>query len=336
MNSLPDAEVDDAGAPLAPRGSKWKGRSVYDVLKFLKASAYIKDLNKLPKARVAFRELENQIADNPSAVPQRPGKDWNHDSLRKARVKIDATAMRVCRAFIHSLPASVVFIQLYVDSSPQWRGAELFATSFDLIVRSVLHFCERRLMPQISIGPVMYSAVGKAYAMLWQVFLVAGPDYNHIRQFLDHVTVVLSDFGTERLIIALPDFLPEWCEFVGLTVPARFERRARLLPNSILSPGWHHIFDGLVRYGLYNFLWFPSWLLLLKLLLKFCRFHCEDLCTYLVAKGKHGAAAILKAIKFTTFAVWRWRKLASVTKSLRKAFEVSTAIQQRFLISSSR
>jgi hypothetical protein len=30
----------------------------------------------------------------------------------------------------------------------------------------------------------------------------------------------------------------------------------------------------------------------------------------------------LKAIKFTTFAVWRWRKLASVTKSLRKAFEV--------------
>jgi hypothetical protein len=47
-----------------------------------------------------------------------------------------------------------------------------------------------------------------------------------------------------------------------------------------------------------------------------------DFKEYLQRCGLDGAAALLGAISFTTFAAWRWKKLAAVTRALGKAFEV--------------
>jgi hypothetical protein len=68
--------------------------------------------------------------------------------------------------------------------------------------------------------------------------------------------------------------------------------------------------------------WFDPWLLELKSCLKFFRHHMTDFKEYLEWCGLDGAATLLGAISFTTFAAWRWKKLAAVTRSLGKAFEV--------------
>ena len=47
-----------------------------------------------------------------------------------------------------------------------------------------------------------------------------------------------------------------------------------------------------------------------------------DFNEYLQRCGLYDAAAVLGAISFTTFAAWRWKKLAAVTRALGKAFEV--------------
>jgi hypothetical protein len=322
LASLPDI-IADAGAGAIQTKSKWEdGLDVHKCIAFLKASSYLKNIGRTPEARIAFRELEDAIAPDGPLPSREVGADWNTESLRKARVKLDATCMLLTRAFIQSIPTHLTYIFLYVDASPQWRGEELFVTSFDLICRSVSNFCERRLMPQISIGPVMYSAIGKSCGLLHQLFLVAGPSFTRMRRVCDMVVGILSDFGTERLIVYLRDILPEWCTFMGIAVPMCVERRSRLFPNSILSPGWHHVFDGLVRFGLYTFFWFPAWLKVLKLLLTFCRNHGGDLYDFLISKGLDGAAAVFKSIHFVTFAIWRWRKLHLVSKCIRKAWEV--------------
>ena len=175
----------------------------------------------------------------------------------------------IVQIFFQTLPFAALRLYLFIDSSPQHRGLELFAASFDLVIEEVKHFFQRRLMPQVSIGSVMYTCLGKAFAMLWQIWLLVGPKYIDMRICLDSVAGINTDFGTERKVVDLPDVLIDFMHFIGCPVPKNAVRETWLLPNALPIAGWHHIFDGLIRFGLYQFAWFPSWLLTLKGCLRF-------------------------------------------------------------------
>ena len=51
--------------------------------------------------------------------------------LRKGRVRLDATHSLLMRKYLNGarLAGDIVWLFLYVDSSPQWRGIELYATT---------------------------------------------------------------------------------------------------------------------------------------------------------------------------------------------------------------
>ena len=160
-------------------------------------------------------------------------------------------------------------IYVFVDASPQCRGLELFASSFDLVINDVASFCQQRLMPQISIGHAMFSKVGKTVSLLWQCWLIAGPSFPRMRLFLDSITSICTDFGTERLVVDMPDILPDFIRLIGGGVPANIVPNKWLFPNAFAMAGWHHVFDGCIRYGLGQLDWFDPWLLELKSCLKF-------------------------------------------------------------------
>ena len=106
----------------------------------------------------------------------------------------------------------------------------------------------------------MHTALGKACALLWMVWLMTGPDYYYVQAFLASVYAIITDLGTERIVVNLSDVLPEFFVHIGCKVPADFVRGVYLFPFAIAISGWHHTFDGLVRYGLCSLAWFdPFW-----------------------------------------------------------------------------
>ena len=76
-------------------------------------------------------------------------------------------------------------VYIFVDGSPQWKGVELYAASFDIFMyRDGQWTRQRRLLPVIRIGMHMLSREGKALVLLWQSFLLVGPDFHALRRFL--------------------------------------------------------------------------------------------------------------------------------------------------------
>ena len=101
----------------------------------------------------------------------------------------------------------------------------------------------------------MFHASGKCYALLWQIFLEVGPSYTRMRNFLSMVRVILSDFGVEHLIPNIADILPGFLEVLSIPYPV-YCRHQFLFPNCVPNAGWHHVFDGLVKWGLSSLDWF--------------------------------------------------------------------------------
>jgi hypothetical protein len=97
-------------------------------------------------------------------------------------------------------------------------------------------------------------------SLLWETWLIAGPSYFDMRRFLDSVTSVCTDYGTERIIPDFPDVLPDFLRYIGVHVPAKAETREFLMPSAVLNPGWNHARDGVLRVCLCSLPWFAVWL----------------------------------------------------------------------------
>ena len=92
-------------------------------------------------------------------------------TLRKARVRLDGVAMMLWRRLI-SQTLNVIgdancTLCLFADGSPQWRGLELFAASYDFDDGSSL---VRRLLPLTSLERTQLNTLGKTLTLLWQLF----------------------------------------------------------------------------------------------------------------------------------------------------------------------
>ena len=166
-------------------------------------------------------------------------------------------------------------------------------------------------------------AIGKSIALVWQLMLTIGIDYWALREALACVRTLTSDFGVERLLADIPDFLPDMFEFCGaLPRNARDDYRRFLFPRCLSIAGWRHMCDGWIQRGCNSLRWFPKWIAELKNILSFLRSEpiLEDLCRSLKARGMQGLADILRTTKKPSFAQWRWGKLRACCTSTGKYF----------------
>ena len=149
-----------ASVPVAPPGgepddvdkSSWNGFGIRKILAHLDASAELRDIGRMDIARKKFQELEARLEPSENHRDRKFGSNWNYESLRRARINLDATCSLLHRAYWLMFPIQLVFMNLYIDASPQWKGIELFAASWDFVVGDTANFYERRLLLQVSIG----------------------------------------------------------------------------------------------------------------------------------------------------------------------------------------
>ena len=174
----------------------------------------------------------------------------------------------------------------------------------------------RLLLPAVRIGAGHKSVRGKTLALLWQLALTAACSYQSLRTLLGRVLAITSDLGTEHRIAACPDLLPSFCRANSLPLPTDWQLQPRLFPMAVVSPGWGHICDGLLRRLLSSYTFFPLWLQRAKALCKLIREHNAELERKFKRLGFASCADAVKASKAPAFAHWRWSTLVKTARAV--------------------
>lgn len=173
-------------------------------------------------------------------------------------------------------------------------------------------------------GASLFAATGKAFALLWQIFLQVGPSYKKLRLWLSRVTCILTDCGAERKIPDMRDILPEFLDAIGVKYPMGC-RMEYLFPNALPAIGWHHVLDGVLQWGLNSLDFFPLLLKQIKAWNKFFRNFISGFSDALVTAGYFATPRLFKKISFVNFPEWRWRKIMFVVNAVSDALHICFA-----------
>ena len=192
-----------------------------------------------------------------------------------------------------------------------------FAATVDVFDGSQVR---RWLLPCLAVGPNFMDTLGKTMSLLWQIFLIAGPRFDHIRSFLWRVRSITTDMGVERNIVDIRDVLKEFFWLVDHTFDvSAYSDEEWLWPNAWQIPGWKHAWDLLLQKALNCLAWFPLWLKRFKAIVGFMRVeaYMTTLLRSLRNSGLAFLADLLKATSFPSFADWRWGTLHACIRAVR-------------------
>lgn len=311
------------------------------VLDWLEASRFVKDVRRMGDATEAFARIFAGSAKVDHLRMLGDIRMVHSEVLRRARVRLDCVTMLLFRQLWASLVEAVgdgaVSIYMFADASPQWRGLELYAGSFDLFDGKVI---QRRLFPMISLDRSFQDAAGKSLALLWQIYLMTGPSFNMVRLFCSRVRSITTDQGVERFLADFPCVLKDFYELVDMKyeVPGKADEAEWLFPRALAVPGWMHLWDLLIRRGLSDLGFFPLWLQGLKAIVSFLRQrqHMAVVARDFRRRGLGGAASVLESARFPNFAEWRWGTLlkccdalSGILDTLREHFDAQLFHESR-------
>lgn len=284
---------------------------------WLETTNYIKDIRKTASAAFAWARLfSRRLEQTPQQLMQSLALT-SYETLRRARVRLDAVSMLTFRQYIRALPDDINLF-VYADASPSLKGIEMFSVSLDIHHFSEgEHWFERRLMPIVSLSRDQLGAEGKTLALLWVLWLALGPDLRTFRQYLSRIRALVSDMGTERKIAGIGDLVGNFYSIID----RRFEGTediGQTFPRCLSAPGWMHCWDVILRRALASLSWFPSFMDKLRALVSFLR--VATLRGQVVQDMKDGGLPIIgemiAALSLVSIASWRWRTLVDVLSQL--------------------
>ena len=168
------------------------------LLLWVDSTAYIKNLSECPGAASKFAKL--LLPHIPSMLQEVLSRHefTDRETLRRARIRVDLVSMLLFRHTYPLLHNPAFYV--WTDSSPQWKGLEYCASSFEVYQDGLP--TKRRLLPCISMTRGRTSALHKALALLWQITLVVGPP--QVQSFCKRVRAIVTDMGSERKIPRMP------------------------------------------------------------------------------------------------------------------------------------
>lgn len=184
--------------------------------------------------------------------------------LLRGGPRLDCVAMvlfrHLWRASARGANAAMPNLLLFADASPQRRGLELKASSFDMFYGTTFM---HRLFPLVSLDKAFLDASGICLALLWHIFLLSAPPPPFIlfRLFCSRVRSLTTEQGTERLLADCPHALPASDGTIdpqdkvqdGTTSGWRF-------PRTIAMPGRMRLWDLVLRRRSSGLKISPQWL----------------------------------------------------------------------------
>ena len=287
-------------------------------LEWIDVSAELKQLRRFDIAAEKWGKIiARHIGQDPNSIlrglPTPPFKQ-----LCRARVRLDTAAMQLWRVFFEQTSLNRLALYLWIDSSPQRKGIEFLHTSWDVFLEGSFKF--RRKLPAVHLARELFTARGKAVALLWQVFLMVGPYVDQIYSVLKRIRAITTDMGVESQIKDTPDFVLPFLRSLGVSIPRSVRPKLHLLPYCVQLSGWKHKTDLWIKRGLSSLRYFPHFLVRVKAVVAFVRDSnmLDSLVLWLREHGRGFAADILQGLGLRSFAAWRWGTLASVLREMEK------------------
>eukprot|EP00959_Pyramimonas_sp_CCMP1952_P260773 5452639-Pyramimonas_sp.AAC.1 len=247
------------GRPMGPKHA-WPADVIVD---WVSTTQYLKDVKFAHEAAECFAKLLSRKGELSQHELTQALDFVNRDTLRKARVRIDAIACLFFREFFKSLAPESLNMYIFADGSPQRRGLEMFASSFDLFAGPLQ---QRRYLPFISLEHGCLDSTSKAIGLLWQLFLICGPSFAMMRKACNSIRSITTDNGAERLVAKKPDFLKDFLQALGAKGRAfrGAQELRRLFPRALVVTGWRHMWDNVLKRALWSLPFFPDWLARVK------------------------------------------------------------------------
>ena len=320
LRSLPAREVNPSPAAVGlRRGHLDSDFTCAEILDWIGAT---RELKQLRRARETTDKIGAIVAKHIDANPDTLLRGLAvpcYTVLRQARVRLDATVMLLWRWYWSEATSSDrdVALFLWIDSSPQRRGIEFLASSWDVFVNG--HYRMRRKLPAIKLSRALWTAFGKALGLAWQVFLVAGHQIPVLYKVWGSIRSITTDMGVESGIIDQEDFLASFLRFLGVEVPPATASRQFLLPNCVLISGWKHKTDLWIRRGLSSLVFWPRFLQRIKALVQLLRDAnlSAELFEWWRSRGLAQLADMIESGPLLKkIAQWRWGTLAAVLRDM--------------------
>lgn len=289
------------------------------IIDWVEATSFLKNMRKADPAAIAFGRLYARSSGLSSVRLSTELNKINTETLRQARVRLDVVSMLIFRALfqrLHRQQGDAVNIYLWCDSSPQYRGLEMFSATVELFDG---HRFVRRLMPCIALDKTMLDTSGKALTLLFQLFLMGGGAYVMTKACCERVRGITTDMGVERRVVDIDDCTADLYRKLAPSLDVEAPAvGAKLFPRALGLPGWKHSSDLLLRRGLASLRAFPGWLRLFKSVLSFFR---QDTHRVLVVRSLRQRslgplADMLAKSKLPSFADWRWDTLHLALEAL--------------------
>ena len=242
-----------------------------DILEFARVSKHVRDIEETGACISSVCELiAHRTALMPAAQLKHMVGTIHPERIRTGRVRVDAVAMLVFRRFFARMlqEGEPMDFYLHTDASPQWRGRELFASSFDMRLGDTFMY---RMLPLIQ-ATFGLTLKAKTMYLLWQIFLQVGPSFSNMAAFCDRVVSITTDMGVESGIAEAEWCFREFRELIGSKDRLDTSNQAtRLFRFALRIHGWNHCWDTVLRRGLCSLHWFPVWLKRLKAIIGFIR-----------------------------------------------------------------
>jgi len=296
-----------------------------DPVKALMAMGFASYLRQACDFRAAGCAYEDYARGNvapPEEEDEEAGTHKGTDprSLARARARFDIVDCLVGRRKMKEWLSKglVQGICLYSDASPV-TGTELQGLVCDVMVEGI--GLQRTILPGASMSYGKYDAVNKCIALLHALYLNFAGERQVMKDLLDHVVCITTDFGVEMRTLELPqcvDAFFAWMAGAPLEeVKPLIDWSRRLFPRALRISGWSHARGNLMKQVAKSN---PTWPTILEALRELCSFWRSKAWRTHVGKivgNRFGYDMRLRLRHFrASFAKWRYETIVEVLRGL--------------------
>ena len=322
--------VPDRYDSLAP-GPSIRGRRAADPVRLVHALSVVRHLRS-PKLFVeALDDTYDYLFQDEDVGPRGDRHlDPSRTSLQRALARSDVVSMNITRRMFMQwrLAGVVKAINVYCDASPV-TGAELQGMIIDVVFNDDREM-ERITLPGSTLAYGFTGTMSKGVALLWAIWLVAGPSTDELRWFCTNVRSFTTDFGVEMHLLDLPDIseaMVAWASGRPLhTVGPLVKPDSRLFARALRIAGWSHTMGGVMK-GIAEKI--PQWPPSLTHMRALCKFYKNSSYRrHIRRKMDLEPEADRSLIHFTAgFAKWRYETVFEVQRQLLRVRVVSQLLQ---------
>ena len=190
----------------------------------------------------------------------------------------------------------------------------------------------RLVLPGSTLAYGQTDSISKSMALIYAIWLVAGPSYAAMAYFVSKVRGVTSDYGIELLTVEIPNCLKaflSWMDGAPLELCRHLvQHDKRLLWNALRIGGWSHTMGGIMQKIAEVC---AAWPVVIAQLRALTAFFKNDTWRNVLQKALRMQTDVSVLAHFSnTIAKWRYETIALTLKLLAPLRDLASKVRMEF------